>query len=592
MIKTSNNSRKNLIIILCLIFGCMLLLCMRMGWIQIVKGGEYSAKAVDQQTRDTPIEAERGVIYDTNGKELAVSVSCYTIWARPSDVKSGETQKEKKENIEKVCTTLSDILDLDYDEVKEMLSLNSELSKYSFTFEKIFRCKKYVLSEKEETILSNVNEALRTSIDAFNALNNVDISLGFIKDEDGKRVELTNSNYGKYITSNNRNVRKSVFKKDNKYYENHINTLSALYIGKVKTNAFSAKTRKYDSILDMYLYDDKISTKLYENLIKITNKNTKYLKDYYRLKGSMFGYKLHMYDLYVNTSLVPKKDIPYEEGIKIVNKALTPLGEDYLKVFNKLLNNNCVSVYPSKAKKSGAFEWCTYGIEPYVSLNYENDIDSVSTLAHEMGHAMHSYYSNKNQDYISADYPIFLAEIASTVNEVLLSNYLIDNTNDVNEKIYYIVEFLDKFKGTVYRQMMFAEFEDIIHKKYENGEVITKDLLCKTYYDLNRKQFSGAVIVDKDIQYEWSKIPHFYTSFYVYKYATGFISALLIADKLIHEKDFKDRYIEFLSSGCSDYPQELLNKLGIDLNDENTLNNAFLLFDDKVKLLNKYMNGE
>ena len=165
-----------------------------------------------------------------------------------------------------------------------------------------------------------------------------------------------------------------------------------------------------------------------------------------------------MYDLYVNTSLVPKKDIPYEEGIKIVNKALTPLGEDYLKVFNKLLNNNCVSVYPSKAKRSGAFEWCTYGIEPYVSLNYENDIDSVSTLAHEMGHAMHSYYSNKNQDYINADYPIFLAEIASTVNEVLLSNYLIDNTNDVNEKIYYIVEFLDKFKGTVYRQMMFAEF--------------------------------------------------------------------------------------------------------------------------------------
>ena len=506
-------------------------------------------------------------------------------------------KKEKASNLSNKSFSVRafinpEILSKDYDEVKEMLSLNSELSKYSFTFEKIFRSKKYVLSEKEETILSNANEALSASISVFNALSYVDISLGFIKDEDGKRVELTNSNYGKYITSNNRNVRKSAFKKDNKYYENHINTLSALYIGKVKTNAFSAKTRKYDSILDMYLYPDKISTKLYESLIKITNKNTKYLKDYYRLKGSMLGYKLHMYDLYVNTSLVPKKDIPYEEGIKIVNKALTPLGKDYLKVFNELLNNNCVSVYPSKAKRSGAFEWCTYGIEPYVSLNYENDIDSVSTLAHEMGHAMHSYYSNKNQDYINADYPIFLAEIASTVNEVLLSNYLIDNTNDINEKIYYIVEFLDKFKGTVYRQMMFAEFEDTIHKKYENGEVITKDLLCKTYYDLNRKQFIGAVIVDKDIQYEWSKIPHFYTSFYVYKYATGFISALLIADKLIHDKDFKDKYIEFLSSGCSDYPQELLNKLGIDLNNEKTLNDAFLLFNDKVKLLNKYVNGE
>ena len=536
---------------------------------------------------------------DTKIDVLTERVYIYAYLGHYDDMSDNEFlhKKEKANNLINKSSSVRafinpEILSKDYDEVKEMLSLNSELSKYSFTFEKIFRCKKYVLSEKEETILSNVNEALRTSIDAFNALNNVDISLGFIKDEDGKRVELTNSNYGKYITSNNRNVRKSVFKKDNKYYENHINTLSALYIGKVKTNAFSAKTRKYDSILDMYLYDDKISTKLYENLIKITNKNTKYLKDYYRLKGSMFGYKLHMYDLYVNTSLVPKKDIPYEEGIKIVNKALTPLGEDYLKVFNKLLNNNCVSVYPSKAKKSGAFEWCTYGIEPYVSLTYENDIDSVSTLAHEMGHAMHSYYSNKNQDYISADYPIFLAEIASTVNEVLLSNYLIDNTNDVNEKIYYIVEFLDKFKGTVYRQMMFAEFEDIIHKKYENGEVITKDLLCKTYYDLNRKHFSGAVTIDKDIQYEWARIPHFYTPFYVYKYATGFISALVIADKLENDKTFKDKYIEFLSSGSSDYPLELLLKLGIDISDEKVLNRAYDIFNEKVKLLKKYTSGE
>ena len=205
---------------------------------------------------------------------------------------------------------------------------------------------------------------------------------------------------------------------------------------------------------------------------------------------------------------------------------------------------------------------------------------------------MHSYYSNKKQDYINADYPIFLAEIASTVNEVLLSNYLIKNSTNKDEIIYYLVEFLDKFKGTVYRQTMFAEFEYIIHKKYENGEAITKDLLCKTYYDLNKKEFGGAVVVDKDIQYEWSKIPHFYSSFYVYKYATGFISALLIANKLETDKNFKDKYIEFLSSGCSDYPQELLYKLGIDLTNENTLEKAFQLFNEKVKLLNEYMNGE
>lgn len=506
-------------------------------------------------------------------------------------------KKEKANNIMNNSSSVRsfvtpEILSKDYEEVQKLLSENKELEKYKFTFEKIFRRKAHTLSEQEELLLSNVSETFSTSRDAFNALNNVDIKLGTIKDENGKSVELTSSNYGRFITSTNRNVRKNAFKKDNKFYENHINTLSTLYAGKVKTNAFFAKTRKYNSILEMYLFSDRISTKLYENLIKITNKNTKYLKEYYKLKGKKLGYKLHLYDTYANISSMPKKDIPYEEGVKIINKALSPLGEEYLKEFNRLLDNNVVDVYPKKAKRSGAFEWCTYGVEPYVSLNYENDIDSVSTLAHEMGHAMHSYYSNANQDYINADYPIFLAEIASTVNEVLLSNYLIKNSEDNEEKIYYLVEFLDKFKGTVYRQTMFAEFEDIIHKKYENGEAITKDLLCKTYYDLNKKEFGGAVVVDKDIQYEWSKIPHFYSSFYVYKYATGFISALLIANKLETDKNFKDKYIEFLSSGCSDYPQELLYKLGIDLTNENTLEKAFQLFNEKVKLLNEYMNGE
>lgn len=506
-------------------------------------------------------------------------------------------KKEKANNIMNNSSSVRsfvtpEILSKDYEEVQKLLSENKELEEYKFTFEKMFRRKDHTLSEQEELLLSNVSETFTTSRDAFNALNNVDIKVGSIKDEEGKTVELTNSNYGIYIRSKNRNVRKNTFKKDHKYYENHINTLSALYAGKVKTNAFIAKTRKYSSILEMYLFSDKVSTKLYETLIKVTSKNTKYLQEYYKLKGKELGYNPHLYDTYINTSKIPKKGIPYEEGIKIINKALSPLGEEYLKEFNRLLNNNAVDVYPKKAKRSGAFEWGTYGVEPYVSLNYVNDIDSVSTLAHEMGHAMHTYYSNKNQNYMNADYPIFLAEIASTVNEVLLSNYLIKNSNNKDEKIYYLVDFLDSFKGTVYRQVMFAEFENIIHKKYENGEAITKDLLCKTYYDLNKKEFGTSVVVDKDVQYEWSRIPHFYTSFYVYKYATGYISALLIANKLENDKDFKDKYIEFLSSGCSDYPLELLNKLEIDLTNEDTLEKAFKLFNEKVKLLSEYMNGE
>ncbi len=485
-----------------------------------------------------------------------------------------------------------EILSSSYEKVLGLISKNKDLAKYKFILEKIFRRKEHVLSESEEKILSELSDTFRIPNDAYDAINNTDARFGTLKDENGKKIELTTSNYTKLISSKDRKVRKNAFKKEYEYYKNHINTISALYIGKVKIDGFSAKTRKYKNILDMYLFSDKVSDKLYKNLIKITNKNTKYLKDYYRIKAESLGFKPHMYDIYVNTSSIPEKEISYEEGIKIVNEALSPLGKDYLKTFNKLLETNCVDVYPKAKKRSGAYQWGAYGVDPYVSLNYENNIDSVSTLAHEMGHAMHTYYSSKNQEYIYADYPIFLAEIASTVNEVLLSNYLIKNTDNKEEKIYYIVEFLDKFKATVFRQVMFAEFEHLIHKKYEAGESLTKDLLCKTYYDLNRKHFSGAVTIDKDIQYEWARIPHFYTPFYVYKYATGFISALVIADKLENDKTFKDKYIEFLSSGSSDYPLELLLKLGIDISDEKVLNRAFDIFNEKVKLLKKYTSGE
>ena len=284
---------------------------------------------------------------------------------------------------------------------------------------------------------------------------------------------------------------------------------------------------------------------------------------------------------------MPDKKISYEEGIDIVNKALKPLGEDYLKNFNMILNSNSVDVYPKDKKRSGAYEWGTYRVLPYVSLNYENNIDSVSTLAHEMGHAMHTYYSDNNQDYLYAGYPIFLAEIASTVNEILLSEYLINNSKNKDEKIYYLVEFLDKFKATVYRQVMFAEFERNIHEKYENGTSLTMELLCDEYLHLNKKHFSPVVKVDDTIKYEWARIPHFYDSFYVYKYATGFISALVIANNLLKDSSFKDKYIEFLSSGSTKYPLDLLMDLGIDLTDGKTLNKAFEIFNEKLDMLKK-----
>ena len=493
---------------------------------------------------------------------------------------------------EKTSFIRPELLNSNFDIVLKFISENKKLEKYKLSLERIFRYKKYTLSDKEERIISMSSDMFRLPDEAYSILSNVDVKFDNIRDEKGKVVPLTQSNYSIFLTSNNKRVRKSAFDKMYKFYAEHINTISSLYIGNVKNNEFIRKVRGYDSVLGMHLYPDEISEKLYNNLISITNENISLLKDFYKYKSKKLGIKLHMYDLYVNTSKMIDKKIEYKDAIKIVNNALKPLGEDYLKKFNHLLNNRCVDVYPHNNKRSGAYEWGIYGIEPYVSLNYENNINSVSTLIHEMGHAMHTYLSDSSQDYLYAGYPIFLAEIASTVNEVLLSEYLINNTNDKNEKIYYLVEFLDKFKATVYRQVMFSEFEYEVHKYYEEGKPLNVDVLNDLYYELNKKNFAPVVKVDENIKYEWSRIPHFYTSFYVYKYATGFISALLIVDRLLNEDNFKDKYIKFLSSGHIKSPLTLLKELGIDLEDNNTLKRAFNIFKEKLELLKTLENGE
>ena len=330
-----------------------------------------------------------------------------------------------------------------------------------------------------------------------------------------------------------------------------------------------------------------VSPEAYKTLIKVVDKHLDLIKRYYKLKGKCLGIdEMHMYDTGVNISESKNKEIPYEEGKKIILDALSILGEDYIKNITYLFDNNCVDVYPKKNKKSGAYEIATYGVDPYVSTNYEGNIDSVSTVAHEMGHAMHSYYSNKNNPFIYAEYPIILAEIASTVNETILSDYLLKHTDDEEEKIYYLVEFLDGFKGTIYRQAMFAEFEYLIHDMYERGESLTTEVICNTYKDLVKKHFEDAVYVDDEISYEWARIPHFYTPFYVYKYATGLISALCIVDKLKNEEGFNEKYIkDFLSRGGSDYPLNILKGIGIDITDESTLDSAFDMFEDKLNEL-------
>lgn len=512
-----------------------------------------------------------------------------------SDVKFQEYKEKATSIVHKYSTIVSFVIpelqSKEYEYVLKLIDGDSRFDKYRFSLENIYRFKKHVLSSEEEKLLSEVSNVFSSSHDAFVALNNTDVIFDNIKDENNKSVKLTSSNYSKYITSKDERVRKNAFSSLIKFYKKHINTISSLYLGQIKADTVCSKVRKYDSSISSSLFRDNIPVELYDALIKCTVSNLDTLKKYYDIKSRVLGKKLHIYDTYVNISSLEEKNISFEEGVVLVNKALKVLGEDYLREFNNIINSNCVDVYPKDNKRSGAYEWGTYGVSPYVSLNYENNIESVSTLAHEMGHAMHTYYSNLNQDYNNANYPIFLAEIASTVNEVLLSEYLINNTSDIDEKIYYLNEFIDKFKGTVFRQVMFATFEKKIHEKYENNEAITPSVLCDEYYKLNQLYFSPSVIVNDDIKYEWARIPHFYSSFYVYKYATGFISALVIASKLINnESGFRDKYIKFLSSGGSNYPLDILKELGIDLNDYNTINGAFDILRNKVQLLQEYLD--
>lgn len=512
-----------------------------------------------------------------------------------SDVKFQEYKEKATSIVHKYSTIVSFVIpelqSKEYEYVLKLIDGDSRFDKYRFSLENIYRFKKHVLSSEEEKLLSEVSNVFSSSHDAFVALNNTDVIFDNIKDENNKSVKLTSSNYSKYITSKDERVRKNAFSSLIKFYKKHINTISSLYLGQIKADTVCSKVRKYDSSISSSLFRDNIPVELYDTLIKCTVSNLDTLKKYYDIKSRVLGKKLHIYDTYVNISSLEEKNISFEEGVVLVNKALKVLGEDYLSEFNNIINSNCVDVYPKDNKRSGAYEWGTYGVSPYVSLNYENNIEGVSTLAHEMGHAMHTYYSNLNQDYNNANYPIFLAEIASTVNEVLLSEYLINNTSDIDEKIYYLNEFIDKFKGTVFRQVMFATFEKEIHEKYENNEAITPSVLCDEYYKLNQLYFSPSVIVDDDIKYEWARIPHFYSSFYVYKYATGFISALVIASKLINnESGFRDKYIKFLSSGGSNYPLDILKELGIDLNDYNTINGAFDILRNKVQLLQEYLD--
>ena len=454
------------------------------------------------------------------------------------------------------------------------------LAQYEFFIRDLLREKAHVLSKEEENILAQMGEITGATNDIFTMLNNADIKFGKITDEDGDEVELTHGNYITFMESHSRQVRKDAYEQMYAPFKSMINTIGATYNYNTKTDVISARIRKYDSARQAALSGDNIPGEVYDNLIKVVNDNLPAVHRYMEIRKRLLGVdKLHMYDIYVPLIELPKQVIPYEEGLEIMRKGLAPLGEEYLARMNRGIEEGWIDVYENQGKTSGAYSFGSYDSYPYILLNYTDTLKDVFTIVHEMGHSMHSSYTREAQPYIYGSHSIFTAEVASTVNESLLMRYLLKKEKDPQMQKYLLNLYIEEFRTTLFRQTMFAEFEDITHKAIENDQVLTPQWMCEEYQKLNDKYFGPAVEKDDTIRYEWARIPHFYNAFYVYKYATGYSAATAISGKILEEgAPARDAYIEFLKTGESDHPIELLKLAGVDMSSPQPIQQAMETF--------------
>ena len=477
-----------------------------------------------------------------------------------------------------------EILAIPEEKLEEMMK-DEGLRKYETYFRRLLRRKEHILSKEMEELLAGVDEVAEGPKDTFMMFNNADIKFPVIKGEDGEPIEITHGKYVKLLESQNREVRKAAFEGLYESYGKFKNTLAATYRANVKQAGFFAKARKYESSLKAALAGSHIPVEVYDSLIESVHAHLPALHEYVKVRKEKLGVEeLHMYDLYVPMVGEADKKIPYEEAKEIVLNGLAPLGEDYLELLKKGFNEGWIDVYENEGKRSGAYSWGAYGTHPYVLLNYQDNLNNVFTLAHEMGHALHSYHSDETQDYIYAGYKIFVAEVASTCNEALLIRYLLDHSKDDKEKAYLLNYFLEQFRSTLFRQTMFAEFEKLAHAKSEAGETLTAEVLCDMYYDLNKKYFGNEIVVDKEIALEWSRIPHFYTPFYVYQYSTGFSAAIAISSKILKgEPGIVEKYKKFLSSGSSLDCIDLLKICDVDLTTKEPVEEALKVFENTLE---------
>ena len=442
-----------------------------------------------------------------------------------------------------------------------------KLELYRKEVAEIQRVKEHKLSTEMEKLVAMTAEMSRVSYDTFNIMDNADMLFPEVENEDGETVRITHGRFIALLESANREVRENTFKKYYSTYKQFLNTYASLYNGQVKQQIFYAKARKYESTLVASVDANNVSPVVYHNLVDTVNKNLDKLHRYVGLRKKCLGVdELHMYDIYTPMVSGVAKKIPFEEAKETVLKALAPLGEDYVAKVKEGFESRWIDVYENQGKVSGAYSAGAYGTHPYVLLNYNESLDNMFTLIHEMGHAMHSYYSNSTQPYIYSQYKIFVAEVASTCNEILLLEYLLKNTTDKKERAYLLNHYLDMFKGTLFRQTQFAEYEMRSNEMVEKGESLNADNLCELYLDINKKYYGEEMISDEEISYEWARIPHFYYDFYVYQYATSFSAAVAIAHDILREGgSVVEKYKEFLSGGCSEAPVELLKKVGVDM---------------------------